>query len=496
MNDQDANDNERQGNGGDVTANSTERSNSSTARPRSKSARSGKGAATAAKGKGKKTVTKNEELAPPKLTGKFSTLKPTIASQPTKLQWTMFTKTKNMLGLMEEIHEKSDGAARYGGNYFDKLNLDSDGKPKEKPYVPISLRMKPLLNCSKMIRNDARVSDIMAEVTTQLEIGNKTIMDEMKTKLSVHAKNIAELEVKARKHILAIEYFDAAMEIAGSLVIISKRASSTGTTKNKTEDLAYAAMHAALGLMDEEHVRNLPFADCTETNFTEGLEAGKSRLWEGLQKQLKFSWDDNIKPRQLQGDDEIINDVGIELAAIMAALTTKFWDSHKKKKIEAALDAELEEFLGRKEIITANQQLSDAMDVDPEEAFESVMQKKVDEKFRRKEAQEKSRARKKSSGGAKAKASQPIANGQSGKQKAKEKLQKGRGRSKRRSDKYSSENDDDDSYEREERDRRKSRRRDYNSKSSSDNEITPPKLILKKKKNEKARKARSVSFEP
>ena len=48
----------------------------------------------------------------------------------------MFTTTKNMLGHEEEIQKRLDGFRRNSGNYFDRHDLDADGKPTEKPFVP------------------------------------------------------------------------------------------------------------------------------------------------------------------------------------------------------------------------------------------------------------------------------------------------------------------------------------------------------------------------
>ena len=140
---------------------------------------SGNGAAKAAVQKKKKKDGKVQSQ-PPKLNGRYVSLKPTIASQPLKLQWTMFTTTKNMLGHEEEIQKRLHGSRCNSGTYFDKHDLDADGKPSEKPFVPGSLRIAPLLNCSKIVKNDDRVRAIYAQTTTELDAGNRTLLDEYK----------------------------------------------------------------------------------------------------------------------------------------------------------------------------------------------------------------------------------------------------------------------------------------------------------------------------
>ena len=55
----------------------------------------------------------------------------------------MFNTTKSMLEHKEEIQKNIDGYRRNDGNYFDKHDLEADGKPIEKPFVPGSLRIAP-----------------------------------------------------------------------------------------------------------------------------------------------------------------------------------------------------------------------------------------------------------------------------------------------------------------------------------------------------------------
>ena len=224
----------------------------------------GNGAAKAAVQKKRKEDKLQSQ--PPKLNGRYASLKPTIASQPLKLQWTMFTTTKNMLEHEEEIQKRLDGFRRNSGNYFDKHDLDADGKPTEKPFVPGSLRCAPLLNCSKIVKNDDRVREIYAQITTELDAGNKTLLDEYKNKLSVHAKNISELEVKARKKLQAHDYHTAAKRIAGALTIIAKRSEQFADPESTSENIAYAAVAKATGLYQKEHLKGLAFATQNATD--------------------------------------------------------------------------------------------------------------------------------------------------------------------------------------------------------------------------------------
>ena len=109
----------------------------------------------------------------------------------------MFTKMKNMLGLQEEIQQKTNGFTRMNNTYFDKHDLDTNGKAKEKPFVPISMKIALLLNWSKLVCEDNCVADIYAHIEKWLEIGNRSLLDQFKANMAKHTRNIAEQEMEA-----------------------------------------------------------------------------------------------------------------------------------------------------------------------------------------------------------------------------------------------------------------------------------------------------------
>ena len=75
---------------------------------------------------------------------------------------------KSMLEHREEILRKLDGLARYKGTFDDKHDVDDDGNPKTKPFVPPNLRDAPSLNCSKWVRTEPRVNHVFREIETEL----------------------------------------------------------------------------------------------------------------------------------------------------------------------------------------------------------------------------------------------------------------------------------------------------------------------------------------
>ena len=159
----------------------------------------------------------------------------------------------------------------------------------------------------------------------------------------------------------------------------------------------------------------------------------------------------------------------------MPALTTKFWADHKRIKREAALDAELDEFLGMEEIDHANQGLSDAMEVGDEDPIKSYIETTVNDRFKRLTSKEKAKQRKNSSADTANQESPPKKSGRDGKAKGKKRNEKERGRLKKRSPKRY---DDETSYESEDRACSRSYRRHEKDDDKSSKE-TLPKSILK-----------------
>jgi hypothetical protein len=363
----------------------------------------------------------------------------------------MLDNSKSMLGLQEDILRKADGLTKYDGKYFDKHDEDANGKPTEKLYVPGSLRIAPLLNASKLVREDDRVADIYRAIETELEAGNRQLMDELKNRLTVHAKNIAEQEIKARKRLQAIKYFETAVEIAGSRAIVEKRSSGFQDFKSKIEHLAYAIVSATIMLLDEKHIDALLFVEEVESNFDEASD----QLWKDFQAHYKIKYDLEIKPLVHSDDTAIIDHVAKDLAKILPALTTELWQNTSKAKVAAALDAELEEFLGRNELDHACEELGRAMEVD-DEPIEQIVEAAVGKKLRKHLAQKDKQKRKNYSGNAANQESMPNENGQNGKRGSRERQQKQRGRSKKRS---SETYNDEESYESQDGKRSKSRLR-------------------------------------
>ena len=104
---------------------------------------------------------------------------------------------KNMLKLTGNIRRKLDGlSCTLESHYFDKHNKDNTGNPKKKPFVHSSLRIKPLLTTSKLVRTDKRVADIYAAIVKKQENGIR-LLGELKERLTVEVTAIPQEEMKA-----------------------------------------------------------------------------------------------------------------------------------------------------------------------------------------------------------------------------------------------------------------------------------------------------------
>ena len=115
-------------------------------------------------------------------------LAPKFESQTNELQWTMYDNAKCMLNLCEKIHRKTKSLSRSNDeHYYDKHDLDPEGKPKQKTFVHSSFRLKSPLSCNKMIRKDGRVADVYAAIASCQQNGN-CFLDEAREKLTAEAK--------------------------------------------------------------------------------------------------------------------------------------------------------------------------------------------------------------------------------------------------------------------------------------------------------------------
>ena len=91
----------------------------------------------------------------------------TFESQTNELQRTMHDNAKCILNLCEKIHRKTESLSRSDDEHYHAENdLNPEGKPKQKPFVHSSCRLKSQLSCNYVIRKDRRVVDIYAVIAS------------------------------------------------------------------------------------------------------------------------------------------------------------------------------------------------------------------------------------------------------------------------------------------------------------------------------------------
>jgi len=173
----------------------------------------------------------------------------------------MVQKTKAMLGHAKEIKRKSDGINLHkNATYRDKHDLDSEGNPKEKQFVHSSVRIKPLLGSSKLMKGDERVQVFADRIALEREKRIK-LQDKMKIELTKIIEKINYEEIKARAVICAHDYNELAFETAG-ILLIRKENSNSGFALPKTKKkdvLLHCVVCSHLRRAGKDYLDALPF---------------------------------------------------------------------------------------------------------------------------------------------------------------------------------------------------------------------------------------------
>ena len=97
--------------------------------------------------------------------------------------------------------------------------MDSNGAKKRECYVPNSLRGALPLHHSHIVENDSRLSEVYAEIKMEKERA-MIKHEEYKNTMALHAKKIAEFEMKGHQVLLKDYYGKSLLWLAQKLVII------------------------------------------------------------------------------------------------------------------------------------------------------------------------------------------------------------------------------------------------------------------------------------
>ena len=385
------------------------------------------------------------------LTGKNEYIKPIVESQRATLGNIMATTSLAMLATHEEILGRGEAALRWKGTYHDQFDLDNDGKRKEKPYIPNSLRKLPCpLNVSQSIVNDSRFASDATEILAN-EVKAKATYEAYKVAMAEHFKVNASLNQKAARELHSLQYIDMVHKIAKGFAI-ERKAKQIPKTTLDAPTIAFIVAKDALRELPKKHYMELGFLDVDGDNDEEDM-AEVEKFWKKYQKILSFDYDGKIHEKRTVGDEPLFKSAKEDLVRIVPELTTKFWAHLKEQEEEREINAALREEFAKCEIDEANNALADQMEVDGEKAVEAISRKTAEQTVDRRLAQAKGRARKNYSGGAADQEPTPESNGEKQKRNSKQK----RGNGEKRSQKKSRRNyDDEGSYD--EREQPKGRR--------------------------------------
>ena len=196
------------------------------------------GAAGSAGGPGKKAKSKSTTVLP-NLAPKYEPIAAIITSRRPSVQKVMSDTVVAMLKLVEDINKRRDNLPSFAGTSIDEFDTDKDGKGKEKPFIPHSLRGKQPLNSSARVQNDSRCTEVLREVST-LRARAQSPFNKYRQDMAKLYKENAELEIKGRQQILLDLYIELLVIVADASVIVAKHGNVPNPTLTSEMDLGGA----------------------------------------------------------------------------------------------------------------------------------------------------------------------------------------------------------------------------------------------------------------
>ena len=124
-------------------------------------------------------------------------------------------------------------------------------------------------------------------------------------------------ELKARKRLLACDYLDTAMNIAGSRAIAGFCSGGFDPPSSSMEILSHAIAKKAATKLKEEHLNDLPFIEDDEGLFDHPAQ----KLQKLYAEHHMINWD-KVGEKVAEGDSALIDHVASELATMMTRITT------------------------------------------------------------------------------------------------------------------------------------------------------------------------------
>lgn len=424
----------------------------------------------------------NNEPPPVRLDGVFTSLRRAVASQRPQFAKVIVDSSRSMLRLDREIRTRLNTLAKFSSSYFDKDDLDDNDKPREKTFIPISLRTKLVLNSSALVQNDDRLNDEFAAITTARREAIAA-HEEFKQKAATSMKTMAEAEINARKKLLSFEYTKHMFLIAEGLAVVGKNQPGRSAPTMTTSSIAGIACLRSLMDLAKGDLALCRFLKNTENDMINSfIESFVTQ--HGINPQVL----NNTGEGQTRADIQLIAHVKRKLDSIWPDMTTNLWAADIKRDAEHKMDAELADLFNSKATVNANLDLEQALDKGADATVGPLIAKEIAKQLGRRSSNAKKSTRKKSSGTPKNQGSTPVKSGHSGNDNSNARSRNKRSNSPKKSQQLSGDDSDEtvDSSGTRKRGRSKSRQ-------PLPSILKKPKVTFQKTKQSSSNKSRSRS---
>jgi len=367
----------------------------------------------------------------PRVPPKIQHLAGELATLSKELQWIIVEKVNTMLDLNDKLSRKVDSLSDENkqSHYYDKFDLDSDGKPKKKPFIHTCLRDKPKLTCSKRVRSDDRVDDVRAEIS-DLQQEGLVLQDQLKNKLAKLITAITKKEVVALRRLLILEYFELAVFMAGCIVLNLQKPARGGFVR-QTDDLDILILKILeihiFEVTEEDWIKILQYDDKTPGDLARG-QAGVELL-----KHFDIN-PDQINAKYNAADNDLAQRASTDLLNSMKTITKKIFPDVAAAKADAKAEGEKVKFLGIERCKQKQDKLAAAIEKsNGQEEVQDIARQEANDAVEKNNSKQRRAARKKSSGEQKDRAQTPAKNGPNGKRRTGRSRERSQRKSRRQS---------------------------------------------------------------
>ena len=347
---------------------------------------------------------------PIRLDGIYKYIEPVIATQQENFAKIIHGCCREMLEHDRDIRRRLETLKKFESKYRDKDDLDDQNRPKEKSYIPVSLRNKLSISCSPLVQKDGRCSQELAEIQTVQERARST-HEAYQASIAGELKKVAEIELKARRKLFCHSYIESIVTIAEGIVVIAKNQAGRRPIESSVSDVAKVAAYDAISILAARESERWK-----ESRFIPDV-AGDETLVKFKQDYVRIHNTDEAMITRVNAPNSAEREIKLyvvrKLGEWWPTLTHRLWALDVKRDTDKKLESELADLFESKAIVKANQNLADAMESGTDETILPVIQKTVRREMAKKASANKKASRKKSSGDSKSQESTPKRSGHS-----------------------------------------------------------------------------------